>query len=352
MKFFKDNINEMKAYVPGEQPVDMNRITKLNTNENPYPPSPQALEVLRSYTDGNLRLYPDAMAMELRKAVSEVLEVSTDWVLPGDGSDDLIIMIARACLGAGRKVVFPTPTFPYYRTQGKIADTEIIEIPTGEAEEFRIPIEGIVTANGDVTFLSSPNSPTGAVVDFDRLDWAAGELEGLLVIDEAYVDFADFNALKLVEKRENVIVLRTLSKGYSLAGLRVGFGIANPLLLEGILKTKSIYNVGAIPAAVGAAALRDQAYHDEYVRKIIEQRNRMKQELSTRGCKVWASQGNFLMVTVPGGDAKSICDGLKDRNVLVRYFNNPVMSDKLRISVGSKSEVDKLLAAWDQMKAE
>jgi histidinol-phosphate aminotransferase len=350
MKFFKDNINDMEAYVPGEQPANLGKIAKLNTNENPYPPSPKALEVLRNYTDGNLRLYPDAMAMDLRKAVGEVLDVSPDWVLPGDGSDDLIIMIARACLGPGRKVVFPTPTFPYYRTQGKIAGAEIIEIPTGEAEDFRIPIEGVVEAVGDVTFLSSPNSPTGAVIDLDQLDWAADKLEGLLVIDEAYADFADSNAMKLLEKHENVIILRTLSKGYSLAGLRVGFGIANPLLLEGVLKTKSIYNVGAIPAAVGAAALRDQTYHDECVRKIIDQRNRLTQELSARGCKVWASQGNFLMVTVPGGDAKSICDGLKDRDVLVRYFNNPVMADKLRISVGSKCEVDKLLAAWDELE--
>lgn len=339
----------MKAYIPGEQPADPCKIIKLNTNENPYPPSPKAMEVLREYTDGNLRFYPDAMARELCKSVSEVLNVPADWVLPGDGSDDLIIMIARACLGPGRKVVFPVPTFPYYRTQGQITGAEIIGIPTGEAEDFRIPIDRIVEAGGDVTFLSSPNSPTGAVVDFDRLDWAAGELGGLLVIDEAYADFADANALKLIEKHENVIILRTLSKGYSLAGLRVGFGLANPLLLEGVLKTKSIYNVGLIPAVVGAAAMRDQIWHDECVRKIVEQRSRMVRELSARGCKVWASQGNFLMVAVPGGEAESVCDGLKARDVLVRYFNSPVMSDKLRISVGSKCEVDKLLAAWDEL---
>ncbi|MCK5114094.1 MAG: histidinol-phosphate transaminase [Phycisphaerae bacterium] len=350
MKFFRDNINEMQAYIPGEQPANLGQIAKLNTNENPYPPSPRALEVLRGYTDGNLRLYPDAMARDLQLAVGDVLGVPSDWVLPGDGSDDLIIMIARSCLAPGRRVVFPTPTFPYYKTQGQIAAAEIVEIPTSEAEDFRIPIDAVIAAAGDVTFLSSPNSPTGVAIDPDRLDYAAEKLDGLLVIDEAYADFADANALKLLEKRNNVIILRTLSKGYSLAGLRVGFGIANPQLLEGVLKTKSIYNVGAIPAAVGAAALRDQTYHDECVRKIIEQRGRMSQELSARSCKVWASQGNFLMVTVPDGNAKSICDGLKDRDVLVRYFNNPAMADKLRISVGSKCEVDKLLAGWDSLE--
>jgi len=196
------------------------------------------------------------------------------------------------------------------------------------------------------------NAPSGISAPREVIEKFCASFPGVVFIDEAYADFAESNALKLIEKHENVIVLRTLSKGYSLAGLRVGFGIANPLLLEGVLKTKSIYNVGAIPAAIGAAALRDQTYHNECVRKIIEQRSRMTKELFTRGCKVWASQGNFLMVTVPGGDAKSVCDGLKDRDVLVRYFNNPVMSDKLRISVGSKCEVDKLLAAWDELEKE
>ena len=349
MTFYRDNIENMAAYVPGEQPGDMAGVIKLNTNENPYPPSPKVAEVLREFNCDALKLYPDAMANKFRRAAAEVLDVPADWILPGDGSDDLIIMIARAALGPGRNVVYPTPTFPYYLTQGQVEDCRIVEIPAGEAEEFALPIEALAKANGDVTFLANPNSPTGAWMETDKLDWLAGKLEGLLIIDEAYADFATDNALGLAEKYDNVVVLRTLSKGYSLAGLRLGFGIARPELMQGLLKTKSIYNVGAIPAAVGAAAITDQDYHDQCVTKILAQRDRMKFELTKRGCKVCPSEGNFLMVTVTCGDGKRICDELKARNVLVRYFKQDAMKDKLRISVGSDEEVTGLLKAWDEI---
>lgn len=347
MTFFRDNIEKMAAYVPGEQPGDMRGVIKLNTNENPFPPSPKVAEALREFDCSELRLYPDAMANKFCRAASEVLDVPADWILPGDGSDDLIIMIARGALGPGRSVAYPTPTFPYYLTQGQIADCEILEIPTGQAEGFLLPIEALAKAGGDVTFLANPNSPTGGWAETDKLDFLANKLDGLLIIDEAYADFAEANALKLIEKHDNVIVLRTLSKGYSLAGLRLGFGIAKPQLIQGLLNTKSIYNVGAIPAALGAAAIADQDYHKQCVRKILEQRDRLEIELTKRGCKVYPSAGNFLMVTVPGGDGKSLYDELKARNVLVRYFKQDVMKDKLRISVGSDEEITNLLKTWD-----
>ncbi len=349
MTFFRDNIEKMAAYVPGEQPGDMSGVIKLNTNENPYPPSPRVAEVLRDFDCNSLKLYPDAMANKFRRSAAEVLGVSADWILPGDGSDDLIIMVARAALGPGRSVVYPTPTFPYYFTQGQVEDCEIREITTSQDKNFALPIDTLAKTNGDVTFLANPNSPTGAWVETDKLDWLAGQLDGLLIIDEAYADFAGDNAIGLVEKYDNVIVLRTMSKGYSLAGLRLGFGVARPELMQGLLKTKSIYNVGAIPAAVGAAAIADQDYHKQCVRKILEQRERMKNELANRGCVVWPSEGNFLMVTLPGGDGRRICDELKARNVLVRYFKQDVMKDKLRISVGSADEVTGLLKAWDEI---
>lgn len=349
MAFFRDNIEKMAAYVPGDQPGDIPGLVKLNTNENPYPPAPAVAEVLRGFDCSKLRLYPDAMAGDFRRAVADVLSVSAEWVVPGDGSDDLIIMIARACLEAGRGVAYPTPTFPYYFTQGQVEGSRIIEIPTGEAEKFALPIEALAEAGGDVTFLANPNSPTGAWADVDRLGWLAGRLDGLLIIDEAYADFAGFNALSLVEAYENVIILRTLSKGYSLAGLRLGFAVARPELVQSLLKTKSIYNVGAIPAAVGTAAIADQDYHKQCVQKILTQRERMAKELAGRGCDVWPSAGNFLMVTVPHSQGRSFCDALKVRGVLVRYFKQDAMKDKLRISVGSAEEVTTLLAAWDAM---
>ncbi len=350
MSFFKDNIEAMDAYVPGEQPVDMDGIVKLNQNENPYPPSPRALAVLREFDGSLLRLYPDPMVARFRKAAAELLGVAEDWILPGDGSDDLIIMIARAAAGPGRPVAYPHPTFPFFLTQGQVENAPCIEVPC--PQDFSLPLEGLAKANAAVTFLASPNSPTGATATPEELDWLAGKLDGLLVIDEAYVDFADRDAARLAVQRRNVVVLRTLSKGYSLAGLRLGFGLANPLLMDGLLKTKAIYNVGPLPAAVGAAALADREYHDRCVALIRAERDRLKKELTARGFFVYPSGGNFLMVTVPGGDGLAVFEALKARNVLVRYFNETILRDKLRITVGTEQENDALLAALDDWRGQ
>jgi histidinol-phosphate aminotransferase len=348
MSFFKDHIEAMDAYVPGDQPADMGQIVKLNQNENPYPPSPKALAAMREFDGASLRLYPDPMVARFRKAAAELMGVAEDWILPGDGSDDLIIMIARAAGGPGRPVAYPYPTFPFYLTQGQVENAPCIEVPAGE--DFSLPLELLAKTNAAVTFVANPNSPTGATATPDQLDWLAEQLNGLLVLDEAYVDFADQNAAKLALNRRNVIVLRTLSKGYSLAGLRLGFGLANPVLMDGLLKTKAIYNVGPLPAAVGAAALADREYHDRCVKLIRQQRERLVKELAARSFRVYPSGGNYLMVAVPGGDGRGAFEALKARGVLVRYFNEDRLRDKLRISVGTEGENNALLAALDNEK--
>ncbi len=209
----------------------------------------------------------------------------------------------------------------------------------------------MAAAQGDVIFIAAPNSPTGATADADKLAWLAANTKGLLVIDEAYVDFADQNALALADKFPNVIILRTLSKGYSLAGLRLGFAILNDSLKTGLLKTKSIYNVGPLPAAIGVAALADQAYHTKCVTRIISQRKRVARELKKRGYTLWHSAANFLMVRPPAAQtAEAVYQGLKARRVLVRYFHTERMRDKLRITIGTRQENDTLLAALDELK--
>jgi histidinol-phosphate aminotransferase len=346
MSWFKDNIESMSAYVPGAQPSG--RAVKLNQNENPYPPSPKVADVLADFPTDRLALYPDPMVEDFRRAVAEALDVPSDWVLPGDGSDDLIVMISRAALGRGRAMAIPTPTFPFYLTQAQIEGASVIEAACDE--EFTLPVEALAEAQASVTFLANPNSPTGATADADRLDWLADRLDGLLVIDEAYADFAGGDAMAVLRRRENVILLRTLSKGYSLAGLRLGFGLAQPAVMRQLLKTKAIYNVGPIPAAVGAAALRDQAYHFACVQKILAQRDRLRDELNARSWRVWPSGGNFLMVRPSQGNARDVYEALKARGVLVRYFNQPIMSDKLRISIGTAEEIDALLAALNEIE--
>jgi len=252
MSYFKDNIEKMAAYVPGEQPGDGADVIKLNTNENAYGPSPKAQEILGRFDAAALRRYPDPMAGRFRSIAGEILGVPADWILPGNGSDDLLMMLSRACLGPGRKAVILTPSFEFYFTQAHIEGSEIVEVPLDE--NFSLPTEPVIQAAGDLTFVASPNSPTGIATANESLKTLAENLKGVLVIDEAYVDFAEEDAMSLVREYDNVIVLRTLSKGYSLAGLRFGFGVAQPALLTGLLKTKAIYNVDAVSAAVAETA--------------------------------------------------------------------------------------------------
>ncbi|MCX7594979.1 MAG: aminotransferase class I/II-fold pyridoxal phosphate-dependent enzyme, partial [Fischerella sp.] len=205
-------------------------------------------------------------------------------------------------------------------------------------EDYHLPIEELVAANGAVTFVASPNSPSGHAVPVDCLRQLAAGLSGVLVIDEAYVDFAEQTALPLVKEFENAIVIRTLSKGYSLAGLRLGFGIANPNLLSGLFKVKDSYNIDAIACLVGAAAIRDQAYKNECVQKVKASRAKLAMDLKQLGFKLWDSQTNFLLAQPPKGNAKEIYLALKERGILVRYFNHPGLEDKLRITVGTDEQ--------------
>ena len=187
MSYFCDNIDAMSAYVPGEQPAAGQRVIKLNQNENAYPPSPAVAKAMAAFDAEQLRIYSDPMARPFAAVVAKVLDIPVDWILPGDGSDDLIQMIVRAAAGPGRAVVIPTPTFPFYRTQAVIENADIVEIPSGR--DFSLPIEKLAAANGAVTFIANPNTPSGLGVKADVLESLARHLSGLLVIDEAYADF-------------------------------------------------------------------------------------------------------------------------------------------------------------------
>ncbi|MBI4783894.1 MAG: histidinol-phosphate transaminase [Oscillatoriophycideae cyanobacterium NC_groundwater_1537_Pr4_S-0.65um_50_18] len=346
--YFRPNVDIMAGYVPGEQPKPGSNIIKLNTNENPYPPSPEAIAVLQNLDSEWLRRYPDPYANEFRQAISEVLEVPPDWIIVGNGSDDVLNVIVRSCAESGRKVVYPMPTYVLYRTLTEIQPAQTIEIPYGA--DYRLPIDDLAAANGAVTFIASPNSPSGHVVPIDDLRHLAAKLSGVLVIDEAYVDFANETALPLVKEFENVIISRTLSKGYSLAGLRLGFGIAHPTLLSGLFKVKDSYNIDAIACAVGAAAMRDQAYKNACAEKVKISRSKLTIDLKQLGFQVEESQTNFLLAQPPAtGEAKNSAEqiylALKQRGILVRYFKQPGLADKLRITIGTEEQNQMLLEA-------
>ena len=361
MSYFRKNIDQMSAYVPGEQPPAGAKVIKLNTNENPYPPSPRAVEAMRSVDPDCLRRYPHPFAQQFRLAASRVLGVPAEWIIPGNGSDDLLAMIVLAAAEHGRKVVYPMPTYVLYRTLGEMQDAACVEVPYDQ--EYNLPVERLIAEQGAVTFVASPNSPSGTIAPWEQLEALAADLRGLLVIDEAYTDFADESALDLVRRHQNVIILRTLSKGYSLAGLRLGFGVMQPPAAEGIVKVKDSYPVDAVATAIGAAAMDDQAYKQLCVTKVKLSRGRLGEALRKLGFKVWPSQSNFLLAQVPENTDRhgtgpsnrsplsgaAVYEALKARGILVRYFNQPRLDDKLRITVGTDEQNAALTTALGEI---
>ncbi len=348
MSYFRPAVDAATGYIPGEQPKPGTKIIKLNTNENPYPPSPLAMKVLHNLDSEWLRRYPDPYAKEFCGAISEVLEVPQDWIIVSNGSDELLNVIIRTCAeGRERPVVYPMPTYILYRTLAALQPAEAVEI--NYPQNFQLPIDELVAAEGAVTFIASPNSPSGHVVPLDDLRELAPRLSGVLVIDEAYVDFAEYSALPLVQELDNVIILRTLSKGYSLAGLRLGFGIANPKLLSGFFKVKDSYNIDAIATLVGAAAIRDQAHKNDCAEKIKKSRAKLTIDLKNLGFTVLNSHGNFVLATPPQGNAEDLFLQLKAQGILVRYFKQLGLEDKLRITVGTEEQNQTLLQTLQTM---
>ena len=346
MTYFRENVDKMAPYVPGEQPAAGAKVIKLNTNENPYPPSPRAIDAMRNLDADALRRYPQPYAQPLREVAGRVLGVESSWILVGNGSDDLLAMIVLACAGPGRKVVYPMPTYVLYRTLADMQAARAVEVPFDD--DYNLPVEALLAERGAVTFIASPNSPSGTLFPNDQLERLAKGLRGVgvLVIDEAYADFAGSSAIELVKGHENVIVLRTFSKGYSLAGLRLGFGIMQPALLSGIDKVKDSYPVDAVACAVGTAAMEDQECKNAACAKVAVSREKLAGELTKLGFKVWPSESNFLLAgTANGQTAAPIYQTLKARGILVRYFDQDRLRDKLRITVGTPEQNEALIAA-------
>ena len=344
---FRDNVKKMEGYVPGEQPPPDSKVVKLNTNENPYPPSPEVMKVLHGFEGEWLRRYPDPTALMAREAAAEVYGVAADWVMAANGSDEMLALLARAFLERGRRIAYPMPTYSLYVTLAEMQDAEAVEVPYDE--EYTLPVEGLIAARAHLTFVCTPNNPSATVAPARDLERLAAGLEGVLVIDEAYTDFADENAIGLVSRHPNVIVLRTLSKGYSLAGLRVGFGVARPELLEGLVKIKDSYNVDAVALRLAAAALKDQAWMKANAETIKASRAKLAAELRKMGFALWPSQANFILARPPKGDARYLYLELRDRGILVRYWDRPRLEDKIRISVGTEEENRALIDALKKL---
>jgi histidinol-phosphate aminotransferase len=331
-------------YVPGEQPAPGRRVVKLNTNENPYPPSPRVLDALAASADASVRLYPDPEARALRAKASEVYGIPADHILAGNGSDELLALLLRATVDPGDRVAFPVPTYSLYETLVAVQGGTVVTMPW--PDDWSIPA-GLATTGARVTFLCNPNAPSGTLVAPDAIAALARVLPGVLVVDEAYADFADTNALGLVGRHPNVLVLRTFSKSYSLAGLRVGLAFGHPELLAGLHTVKDSYNLNRASQAAATAALDDQAHMLANVARIRATRARLTGALVERGYAVPPSSANFVLARKAGVDQGPVVRRLAERGILVRHFAVPGLADALRITVGTDEETDAFLAALD-----
>jgi len=335
MSFFRPNIEAMEGYVPGEQPQEKGFI-KLNTNENPYPPSPRVLKRIRDAVNGDLRLYPDPTAKALRETIADVFDTKPDRVLVGNGSDDLLTIIIRSFVGPRGKAAFPTPTYSLYPTLCRIENATAAAVPF--PPDFSLP-EKLARTGAKVTFIANPNSPSGTMITPLELGRLARRINGILVIDEAYVDFAEDDCMRLVARHKNVIVLRTFSKSFSLCGLRLGFAVARKELIAGMIKVKDSYNVNRLAQVAGVAALKDIRTVRKNADNVRKTRARLTKALESLGWFVYPSQSNFVFARVrPPHTPEECYTELKRRKILVRYLN-----DGLRITVGTDAEIDALL---------
>jgi histidinol-phosphate aminotransferase len=338
-QYFQPHIERMAGYQPGEQPRGGTFI-KLNTNENPYPPSPSVAKAITAALGEGLRKYPDPVGTAFREVAARHHSVSPDCILPGNGSDDLLTIITRAFVGPGEIVVSPSPSYILYRTLAELQNARYVEVPF--RHDWSVDADAFAVPGARLAFLANPNSPSGSCLDAPSVSALAARLECPLVVDEAYADFAGSDCIALLRDHPNVIVTRTFSKGYSLAGLRLGYAIARPEMIEGLIKVKDSYNCDTLSLVGAAAAIEDQAYFRESRDKILTTRARLAEALPALGLAVDKSLSNF--VWCPGHPrAEALYHALKERMILVRLMKYAGHPPGLRITVGTDAEIDRLL---------
>ena len=335
------NVRKLAAYVPGEQP-QAKGVVKLNTNENPYPPSPACAKVLKQFDLDRLRRYPDPEFAALRRALADLNGARPENVFVGNGSDEVLSIAARAFVEDDESIGSLNPSYSLYRTLAAIRGVKWV----GVADPANQPVK-----RGISLFLwTNPNAPTGEFAEPSEIAAFARRFRGVVIVDEAYADFARANCMPLAVAagNRNVVVMRTFSKSYSLAGLRVGYCVGPADLIAALYKVKDSYNVDAVAQAVALAAVRDQKWMKANVAKIVKTRARFVRALASRGWDVLPSESNFVFARPPApAKAADLFAALRKRNIFVRYFPGPLTGDRLRVTIGTDAQMRRLLAALD-----
>lgn len=340
---WKKNLRDIEPYVPGEQSNDRD-IVKINANENPYPPSPKAVEALKNFDTDRLRFYPQANATALKQAIAYYYEVKAENVFVGNGSDDVHALAFQAFFNGDKPIAYPDITYSFYPVWCRLLGIEYVNYPLDE--DFRINVEDYKAENGGVV-IPNPNAPTSIgegrefvekLMEYNR--------DSVVIIDEAYCDFGGVSSVPLISKYENLLVTGTFSKSRSLAGMRIGFAIGSKTLIDTLEAVKNSYNsytVDALSIAMGIEAMKDVEYFNETISKIIATRTRVTEELRLLGFEVLDSQTNFIMATHEGYNMKEMFEYLKENKIFIRYFNQPRINKYVRITIGTDEEMDKFL---------
>ena len=352
-------VRRLEAYTPGEQPKAKN-VVKLNTNENPYPPSPKCAAVLKSFDLDRLRRYPDPEFSALRQELAKLNRTRPENVFVGNGSDEILALAAKAFVENDEQIGSLDPSYSLYKTLAAIRDVKWIGCNPLERLEA---LDILVGEKVSLFLLTNPNAPTGTLADPKTIAAFARKFKGVVLVDEAYADFSRTNCMRLATaaKNRNILVMRTFSKSYSLAGLRIGYCVGPKDLIAALYKVKDSYNVDAIAQAVALAAVKDQKWMKANVAKVVKTRRWFTAELERRGWDVLPSESNFVFARPPAKrgsgllsasrKAASIFSALRERNIFVRYFRGPKTGDRLRVTIGTDIQMKKLLKALNELNS-
>lgn len=349
MTSWRDNLRKIDPYVPGEQP-NLPDMVKLNTNENPYPPSPKVVQALQEFDTDTLRLYPDPNSQLLVDALARRYGVEADQIFVGVGSDDVLAISFMTFFNSDKPILFPDITYSFYDVWA-----ELFRIPYERPElddRFHLLAEDYYKENGGVV-IANPNAPTGVKQDLTFLrDVIEHNRDVVVIIDEAYADFGDISALELIKEYDNVLVVQTFSKSRSMAGMRIGYAMGDPELIRAMNDVRYSYNsypMTRLSVALGVAAVEDEAYFQEMVQKVIDTREWTKKELKRLGFTFQDSATNFIFASHESVSAQIIFDQLREKHIFVRHFNHPRIENYLRISIGTREEMELFIRETEQI---
>lgn len=352
MKAWESNIRRAEPYVPGEQPKVAD-VVKLNTNENPYPPSPKVIEAAKNFDYDRLRLYPDPEASVLTEAIAHRYGLNKNQVFVGVGSDDVIAMSFLTFFNSEKPVLFPNISYSFYSVWAELFGIKYEKVAVDE--KFNIVPDTFKRPNGGIIF-PNPNAPTSIYLELDKVeDIIRSNQESVVIVDEAYIDFGGQSAYKLINKYDNLLVVQTYSKSRSMAGMRIGYAMGSADLIKALNDVKFSYNsytMNQTSLVYGVEAMKDEEYFRECVDKIINTRERSAKRLAELGFTFPESKSNFIFATHNSVPAKRIFEELKNRKIFVRYFNQPMIDDYLRITIGTDEQMDRLFAALKEIVAE